>query len=74
MLGPWMYRRIPDRHYARRVDAIVVMIGVKPIRDAAISPAGRAMRRWRNKFDTSAVRILLANRGQDGQLIGHRFT
>lgn len=74
MPGPWMHRRIPDRHYARRVDAIVVMIGVKPIHDAAISPAGRATRRWRDKSDTSTVRILLANRGQDGQLIGHRFT
>ncbi len=56
-----------DRHVTRLVDAIVVMIGVKPIHDAAISLAGWAKRRWRNELDTSTMRISLANLAQDGQ-------
>ena len=36
-LGMWLHKRIPDRHFARLVNAVVVVIGVKLIHDAVVS-------------------------------------
>ena len=36
-LGMWLHKRIPDRHFKRLVNLIVVVIGLKLIYDAAIS-------------------------------------
>ncbi len=36
-LGVWLHKRIPDRHFTRLVNAIVVVIGIKLIHDAVIS-------------------------------------
>jgi hypothetical protein len=36
-LGMWLHKRIPERHFARLVNVIVVVIGIKLIHDAVIS-------------------------------------
>jgi uncharacterized membrane protein YfcA len=38
-LGMWLHKRIPDRHFPRLINLIVVVIGIKLIHDAVISLA-----------------------------------
>jgi uncharacterized membrane protein YfcA len=36
-LGMWLHKRIPERHFTRLVNGIVVVIGIKLIHDAVVS-------------------------------------